>query len=140
MSARRPEEVLVIVRRGEEFLVLHRAPARGAYWHCVAGGLEPGEDFPEAAARELAEETGLVAEPVEIGGAYSYPVDLDPTYRDLLSPGTKEILVRNFLVDAPAGWEPRLDGEHDAYVWRPQADAAELLFWPEPAQILRSLP
>ena len=139
MSSRRPAEVLVIVRRGDEFLVLHRAPSHGAYWHCVAGGLEAGEDFPEAAARELHEETGLVAEPVEIGGAYSYAIDEDPTYRDLLPPGTEEIVVRNFLVDAPPGWEPTLNDEHDGYAWLAQTAAAERLYWPEPAQIMRSL-
>ncbi|MGH3050814.1 MAG: hypothetical protein ACRDLK_11715, partial [Gaiellaceae bacterium] len=65
--------------------------------------------------------------------------DEDPTYRDLLPPGTEEIVVRNFLVDAPPGWEPTLNDEHDGYVWLAQADAAERLYWPEPALILRSL-
>ena len=55
---RRPEEVFVFVRRGGEYLVLHRAPAGGSYWHGVAGALEPGEDYPEAARRELEEEPG----------------------------------------------------------------------------------
>jgi 8-oxo-dGTP pyrophosphatase MutT (NUDIX family) len=48
----RTEEVFVFVRRGEEFLVLHRTPDNDAYWHGVAGGVEPGESFAEAAARE----------------------------------------------------------------------------------------
>ncbi len=140
MRRRRPEEVLVFVRRGDEYLVLHRSPRNGAYWHCVAGGLEEGEDYPQAAARELAEETGLVARPLEVGGAYSYSVDEDPTYRDRLPSGTEEIRVRSFLVEAPPGWEPELDWEHDEYRWCTSDEAVELLHWPEPRTVLRSLP
>src|SRR5205807_2173271 len=59
----RTQEVFVFVRRGDEFLVLHRSPENDAYWHGVAGGVEAGESFAAAAARELREETGLVAAP-----------------------------------------------------------------------------
>ena len=48
---RQPHEVLVVVRRGNCFLVLHRAPQYDAYWHLVAGGVEPGETALEAAER-----------------------------------------------------------------------------------------
>ena len=50
-------ETGVFVRRGDRFLVLHRSQDR--YWHVVAGVVEEGETFAEAAARELYEETGL---------------------------------------------------------------------------------
>jgi dihydroneopterin triphosphate diphosphatase len=136
---RRPEEVCVFVRRGDEYLVLHRSPHGGSYWHCVAGALEPGEGYQEAAARELAEETGLVAEPAEVGGPYAYPVDEEPRYRDLVPPGTTEIVVRMFLAEAPPGWEPRLDYEHDEYRWCSREEALELLHWPEPREVLREL-
>lgn len=33
-------------------------PPNGAHWSTPGGGLEPGETYPEAALRELAEETG----------------------------------------------------------------------------------
>ena len=137
---RRPEEVFVLVRRGGRWLVLHRSPAKGAYWHCVAGGLEAGEDWAQAAVRELEEETGLVAEAEDLGHEYAYPLHEDSTYRDVLPPGTEEIVVRAFLADAPAGWEPRLDHEHDAYRWCTRDEAVELLHWPEPRDLLRSLP
>ena len=38
------------------------------------------------------------------------------------------------------GWEPELDHEHDDYRWCSRDAAMELLFWPEPAALLRSLP
>jgi 8-oxo-dGTP pyrophosphatase MutT (NUDIX family) len=119
----RTHEVLIVVRRGSEFLVVHRSPENDAYWHQIAGGVEDGESFAEAAVRELREETGLGA-PVE------------PLHSPFQYLG---IRVETFLVDAPPEWEPTLDWEHDEYRWLPREEAADLLFYPEPAALLRSL-
>ena len=119
----RTREVFVFVRRGDEFLVLLRSEPQGGYWHGVAGGIEDGESPAEAAARELAEETGLEVVPTDLGRTYVYGV----------------VTVHCFAVDAPAGWEPRLDWEHDEHRWCSAADARELLHWPEPREVLREL-
>jgi dATP pyrophosphohydrolase len=124
---RRPEDAFVFVRRCGEFLVLHRSPEQGGYWHSVAGGLEADETAVHAAARELFEETGLRGEPAGAGEPWVYPA------------GTSEVVVTPFLVDAPPGWEPTLDGEHDDYRWCSPADACELFHWPEPVAELRRL-
>ena len=136
---RRPEEVFILVRRGEEFLVLHRSPRQGSYWHCVAGALEAGESFRDAAARELREETRLVANPDDLDREFAYPLTEELHRIPDYAPGTTEIIVRCFLVDAPAGWEPELDWEHDDYRWCSAQEAVELLYWPEPAQVLREV-
>jgi 8-oxo-dGTP pyrophosphatase MutT (NUDIX family) len=111
------------VRRGNELLVVHRSPENDAYWHLVAGGVEEGETFAEAAVRELQEETGL-----DVGVE---PLDAPFRYED--------VQVESFLADAPTGWEPTLDWEHDGYRWCSREEAAELLYWPEPREIVRSL-
>jgi dATP pyrophosphohydrolase len=119
----RTQEVFVFVRRGGEFLVLHRSPENDAYWHGVAGGVEEGESFAAAAARELREETGLAAEPTPLQHRFRY----------------EQVVVECFLVEAPAGWEPELDWEHDDYRWCSADEAEALLYWPEPRSMLRSL-
>jgi dATP pyrophosphohydrolase len=136
---RRPEEAFVFVRRGSEFLVLHRSPEQGSYWHGVAGALEDGETAVEAAARELHEETCLIAEPSAVGEPYAYPVSEEPERIPLYPAGTRAIVVTSFVVDAPPGWEPTLDWEHDDYRWCTAAEACELFHWPEPSAQLRLL-
>ena len=127
-------EVLIHVRRGAEFLVAHRAPEGGGYWHAIAGGVEPGEEWNQAARRELEEETGLDAAALEPLGEFSYTPEAWENAR-----GPQDD-VHAFLVDVEPGWEPELDHEHDDYRWCSRNDAMELLFWPEPAALLRSLP
>jgi dATP pyrophosphohydrolase len=127
-------EVLIHVRRGNEFLVAHRSPDSGAYWHTIAGTVEAGEEFLAAAVRELREETGLEVNELQPLGEFAYTRE---SWED--EPGLR-VHVEAFLVDVEPGWEPVLNEEHDAYRWLPRNEAAELLFWPEPAALLRSLP
>ncbi|HEY2073077.1 MAG TPA: NUDIX domain-containing protein [Gaiellaceae bacterium] len=102
---------------------MHRSPDNGAYWHQIAGGVEEGESPTAAAVRELREETGLDARPESIERSFVYD----------------GIHVDCFVVDAAAGWEPTLDWEHDEYRWCTRDEAVELLYWPEPREIVASL-
>jgi dATP pyrophosphohydrolase len=136
--SRLPQEVFVVVRRGEEFLVVHRTPGGGAYWHGIAGGVESGESAAEAAERELREETGFAAQPVEIAEPFVYLLADEPDYQALF-PGVDAVTVSCFLVDVPPGWEPQLNDEHDDYRWCSQDEAVELLYWPEPKELIRGL-
>ena len=129
-------EALVFVRRGAEWLVVHRVPAQGGYWHSVAGGVEAGETAAQAAARELEEETGLATGVVDVAAPFSYlPESWEPRRRG----DEGGVNVECFLAEAPAGWEPELDWEHDDYRWCALDEALELLFWPEPRDVLRGI-
>jgi 8-oxo-dGTP pyrophosphatase MutT (NUDIX family) len=127
-------EVLIHVRRGDEFLVAHRSPESGGYWHPIAGAVEAGEAFHVAALRELREETGLEAGELQPLEAFAYTRE---SWED--EPGQR-VHVEAFLVDVEPGWEPLLNEEHVEYRWLRREEAAALLYWPEPAALLRSLP
>jgi 8-oxo-dGTP pyrophosphatase MutT (NUDIX family) len=141
-GSRRPVEVAVVVRRpgvtGTEFLVVLRAPEKLGYWHLVAGGVEWGEAPSAAAARELAEETGLEAAPVPLGGPLSYDLVGDPeSVRERFPAGTERIAVWPFVADAPPTWEPVLDAEHVEHRWLDVDAAVSLLRYPEPREAVR---
>jgi lipoyl(octanoyl) transferase len=134
---RQPHEAIVVVRRGLEFLVLHRAERYGAYWHLVAGGVDEGETAAEAAARELQEEVSLAVPVVDLNRPFSYPLDEEPdAVRERFAADVTEVRVEAFLAEAPPAWEPLLNDEHDAYRWCSAKDAQATLFWPEPRELV----
>ena len=114
----------ILVAEDETIIRLDlRALLEGAGFE-VCAEAKDGETFAGAAARELLEETGLEADVEPLESPFEY----------------EGVRVESFIVDAPQGWEPTLDWEHDEYRWLPREEAAELLYWPEPAALLRSLP
>jgi 8-oxo-dGTP pyrophosphatase MutT (NUDIX family) len=133
------QEIVVVVRREGEFLVMRRAPERLGYWSLVAGGLEPEETPQEAAQRELLEETDLRAEvrPLPIALSYSLRDD-PPAIRARYGPGIERVTVHAFVADAEAGWEPTLDAEHDVYRWCGLEEAVELMAYETTREALRA--
>jgi 8-oxo-dGTP pyrophosphatase MutT (NUDIX family) len=131
--------VFVTRRERSEILVCHRSGPAG-YWHTVAGEREPGETSAEGALRELREETGLVAELAGPATSLAYSLAEETAERRALySPELTEVQVDCFLVDAPDGWEPLLDREHDGYRWCSPDDAFALLYWDDTSAALRRL-
>ncbi|MEV6298653.1 NUDIX domain-containing protein [Actinoplanes sp. NPDC051861] len=66
---RRAGRVLLVDLAGRVLLLHGGDPARPGtrWWFTAGGGLDDGETVPEAAARELFEETGLRVPPEELG-------------------------------------------------------------------------
>jgi 8-oxo-dGTP pyrophosphatase MutT (NUDIX family) len=111
VSRERPYGATIVVRRGDEVLLLHRAHEGPAYdgdwaWTPPSGARLPGESVDECARRELREETGL---------------ELD--LRRVPSEHDDWTL---WIADAPQDADVRLDDEHDAFRWLPVEDAAAL--------------
>ena len=124
------QEIVVVVRRGPEHLVMRRSPERLGYWSLVSGGLELDETPEEAAQRELYEEAGLEARVRALPIALSYSLLEDPpAIRARYGPGIETVTVHAFVVDAPVKWEPTLDAEHDVYEWCTLDEALELLVY-----------
>lgn len=117
----------MFVHRDDHVLLLKRA--RDGIWHIPAGVVEEGESYRGAAARELAEETGLRT---PHGLEDLRCVQRYPPARDELRAypsGMSEVTLENFAAKAPAGWQPKLDGEHTEHRWVPFTDAPRLFNW-----------
>jgi len=132
---RTEREAAVFVRRGEQFLMLHRVP--DDYWHVVAGAAEPDETLAEAAARELVEETGLHAAVADLAMPQTYAVP--ETLRGEYGSGVEQVTIGNFSVEVRPDWEPTLNEEHDRYRWAGLSEAIALERWPETAEIMTAL-
>ncbi|HZK98683.1 MAG TPA: NUDIX domain-containing protein [Caulobacteraceae bacterium] len=127
MRERLTVRVLLLDPAGRILLMKGRLPsdpaAPGA-WFTLGGGVEPGETPPQAAAREIAEETGFTG--VEIGSVIGRGEQIHHDRKG------REILVREtfLLARCPggepsrAGWQPLEHEFVDDIRWWTLADLA----------------
>ena len=115
-----------------EFLLLRRAPGRifPGLWQCVTGAPETGERIPQAALREVAEETGFGAQDIE----GFYDLDMVSSFYDQ---GPDAIVLGAiFALRVRPEADVHLSHEHDAYRWAALDEARALAVWPSYAECL----
>lgn len=113
------------------YLLLKRTMREKVYpgtWQFVTGSIEPGERAPEAALRELLEETGLKP-------SSFWVVPYLSTFYEHRSDAVH--LCPMFAAQVQVGAQPDLSNEHDAFEWCDAARAGRLLVWPGQREGLR---
>jgi 8-oxo-dGTP pyrophosphatase MutT (NUDIX family) len=119
MNERAAGFVIYFLDGAEPSYLLLRSSNDG-YWGFPKGKLDSNESDPEAARRELAEETGIAE--FEVGAGFK----LDITYQFTRGKEKYDKTVRYFLARVSSR-DVTISGEHSEYGWFTVADARRLL-------------
>jgi dATP pyrophosphohydrolase len=140
-----PESVLVVIHTPDlEVLLIERADKPG-YWQSVTGSLDaPDEPLIDTAARELFEETGIVADGADIvlhDWHLSNIYEIYPVWRHRYAPGVTHNTEHVFSVCVPRDVAVTLSPrEHLNHVWLPYVEAADRCFSSSNAEAILQLP
>ena len=114
----------MIYTRDRQVLLLKRAD-HPDFWQSVTGSLRWGESAPDAARRELSEETGLIALTIKDWQLQS-DYEILPQWRHRYAPGTTTNYEQVFGLELAAQQAIRLKPtEHSEYRWLPLATAID---------------
>lgn len=152
MSATRPwkipESVLVVIHTSAlEVLLIKRADADD-FWQSVTGSKDDADEpLALTAAREVAEETGILCGE---GTALALQLtdwrlqnvyEIYPRWRSRYAPGVTHNTEHLFGLCVPERLMPTLaPREHTAWQWLPYGDAADACFSPSNAEAILLLP
>ncbi len=127
---KRPVSVLVLVHTAAlDILLLERASHPG-YWQSVTGSQEDNESLLETAVRELAEETGIAANPADlIDWHLTNRFEIFAEWRHRYGEGVTHNVERVFSLCVPRETAVRIaPDEHLASRWLPWREAAAACF------------
>ncbi|MBY0269071.1 MAG: dihydroneopterin triphosphate diphosphatase [Burkholderiales bacterium] len=142
MKYKIPLSVLVLVHTADlQVLLLERADRPG-FWQSVTGSQDEGETLLQAAQRELAEETGIVADAAALTDwQRENRYEIYAHWRNRYAPGVTHNTEHVFSLMLPAVQDivlaPR---EHLDYQWLPWREAADRVFSWSNAEVIRELP
>jgi dATP pyrophosphohydrolase len=142
-----PVSVLVLIHSSDGMVLLMERADRPGFWQSVTGSLDaPDEDLALAAAREVAEETGLLVGSPELPSEAlfnwnsSHVYEIYPVWRHRYPPGVTQNTEHVFSLCVPAHAPIRLaPREHLQYTWLNWQQAAQRCFSPSNAHALLQL-
>lgn len=146
MKFKIPQSVLVVIHNPLlEVLLIRRADVDGEYWQSVTGSRKaPDEPLALTAAREVQEETGLVADAPDCelrDWGLENEFDIYPHWRARYAPGVTRNVEHVFGLRVPRDASVHLNPrEHSDYVWLPWRAAADRCFSPSNAEACLMLP
>lgn len=140
-----PESVLVVIYTPTLDVLLIERADRPGYWQSVTGSLDaPDEPLLLTAARELREETGIVADGRDIvlhDWQLSNIYEIYPVWRHRYAPGVTHNTEHVFGVCVPPGTPVTLSPrEHLQHAWLPWMEAADRCFSSSNAEAILQLP
>jgi dATP pyrophosphohydrolase len=140
-----PESVLVVIHTADLHVLLIERADRPGYWQSVTGSLDAvDEPLAATAARELYEETGIVADGERIAlrdWQLANIYEIYPVWRHRYAPGVTQNTEHVFSVQVPRDIPIRLSPrEHLQHLWLPYLDAADKCFSSSNAEAILQLP
>ncbi len=142
MNYKIPVSVLVLVHTADlQVLLLERADRPG-FWQSVTGSQDAGETLPQTAQRELAEETGIVADAAALTDwQRQNRYEIYAHWRSRYAPGITHNTEHVFSLKLPRVQDITLaPREHLDYKWLPWREAADCVFSWSNAEVIRELP
>mgnify|MGYP000888577739 FL=1 len=129
-SFKRPVSVLVVIHTADlQVLLLERASHAG-YWQSVTGSQEAGETLQQTAIREVAEETGIAADPQQLcDWQLTNRYQIFTEWRHRYAPGVSHNTEHVLSLQLPATRPVTIAGdEHLSFCWLPWREAAAKCF------------
>ena len=129
-GTKKPVSVLVVIHDPELNVLLLERAAHPGYWQSVTGSQEGNESLPATAAREVAEETGIIPTESALQDWHlSQRFEIFTEWRDRYPAGVTHNTEHVFSLCVPVGTLVCLaPKEHRDWRWLPWREAASACF------------